>query len=321
MAKGEWRYLINQMLVCTKKNFKKAVKLSRYHDAQLLAAMNANPGDLDYALVYNRYHDLHQKLEDAYAAWGNSGGQQESGTLNVKQLLKLKTTKLNAVFNIVEQFYLPDSVRFKAIFPDLRKPFSGARSSIISAFNTLSLNIGADVNLGAALTIVDDYHKELSKANTSQTGSKGSVKNASDALEKARVGAMTGQYQDLGFFINKMPTATAAIKSLFDSETITDPAQVIWKGHLDALELHQVFIHTFMAGDIMRVKSIGSASVTVYLASTPGGTDSKGVVIDALKELKFDVALFAVADYNANRYLTIVNNSTTTETRFMVQLY
>jgi hypothetical protein len=147
------------------------------------------------------------------------------------------------------------------------------------------------------------------------------LKTASTAVETARVNAMTCQYQDVGFFINKMPNATAAIKILFDVETLTSPAQVIWKGHLDALELHQVLIHTVMAGDLIRCKSVGSASVTLYLASTPGGTDSTPVIIPALKELKFDVALFAVADYSVNRYLTIVNTDVAIETRFLVELY
>lgn len=321
MKKQEWHYVVNQFLTCTKKNFKKALKLSRYHDAQSFKAMNDNPGDAQYILAYTRYHIFHLDMETDYATWISLGGTQESSTLNIKQLLKLKTSKLNKWINTIEGFYPAGSVRHKAILPDLRAPFSGTRSLVIGAFKTLGINIGIDANLTTVRTEVNDYYSDLNIANTSQTGDKGSVTNASTQLEKSRVAAMTGQYQNLGLFIDKFPSDPKSISVLFDVETITNPAQVIWKGHLDAKELLQVLIHTFMDGDLIRCKSVGNAAVTLYLASTPGGIDSAPIVVDGLKELKFDVKLFGVTDYKTNRYLTIVNNSDSLETRFFIQLY
>ena len=319
-----WHYLINQMLNCTKTSFKKALKLSRYHDAKLLRAKNDNPTDTDYATVYNRYHIFHLALEAAYSDWKSKGGAQEAGTLNIKQLMKLMPAKIDRWWGSIINLYPADTVRFKALFPDLRSPFnSGTRSSRIAAVLTLSDNIGADVVLSAVKTETDTFWGQLNTANTGQTGDKGAVTAASILLEAARVAAMTGQYQNVGFFINKMPDASDAIANLFDVETITNPDQVIWKGHLDLNELHQVFIHTFMAGDMIRLKCLGITStdkITFYLASTPGGTDSTPITVLLNHQQTIDVTAFGVTDYNANRYLTVVNQSTG-ETRFMVQLY
>ena len=50
-------------------------------------------------------------------------------------------------------------------------------------------------------------------------------------------------------------------------------------------------------------------------------TDSKGITISAKQELKFTADSFGITDYTTHRYLTIVNNSATDETRFLVELY
>jgi len=325
MNKGLWHFLVNQMDNCTRKNFKKALKLSRYHDAALLKAMNDNPLDSDYATAYNRYHILHEELEVAYSAWKSQGGTQKGATLNVKQLLKLMPAKVNKWWGSIINVYDETTPRFTAIFPEKRKPFASnvSKSLRIAAVNTLSLNIGSDVLLTAQRAETGLFYSQLKAADTAQTGDKTALSNTSIALEKARYNAMTGQYRNLGFFIDKMPETPLLIKPLFDVATITNPDQVIWKGHLDFKEIFDIMEHTFMAGDEMRLKCTGitlTDSITFYLASTPGGIDSSPVTVLLNHEQKIDVTLFAVADYNANRFLTVVNNSTG-ETRFMVQLY
>jgi len=58
-----WQYLVNQFLNSTKKNYKKAVKLSNYHDADLNAKKATEPL---LVLIYNRYHPLHVTLVTEY---------------------------------------------------------------------------------------------------------------------------------------------------------------------------------------------------------------------------------------------------------------
>ena len=51
--KMTWQFLVNQFLVATRKSYKKALKLSNYHDAYLKKVMYENQGDPDWAILYN----------------------------------------------------------------------------------------------------------------------------------------------------------------------------------------------------------------------------------------------------------------------------
>jgi len=132
---------------------------------------------------------------------------------------------------------------------------------------------------------------------------------------------MQMQYADLGFLMNKLYQIPQEIKLFFDVETLTNPEQSIFKGHLDPLENHAVLVHKFAPDDAIRIKSTGNADVTVYLATTDNGTDSTGIVVTAHHELTVLASAFGVTNYDAGNHLTIVNNSATTETRFLIELY
>lgn len=317
-----WHFLENQFLVQTQKSFKKALILSNYHDAALKKAMDDIPGDPDWATLYNRYHPLHLDYVNAYNNWKSAGGAQEGETLNVDQLLALMTANITVWDEQISAVYSSTTPRYKAIFPDGRKPFqTGSKDTRITAVLTLSTNIGADAALALVKGKVDTYYTSLNTARTTQEGAKTGTKAGSTMVDQNRITAMQMQYADLGFLMNKLSTDTETIKIFFDVETLTDPAQTIWKGHLDPSENHPTLVHTFIATDEMRVKSTGNADITVYLATTAGGTDSTPIVITAKHEQTFQASAFGITDYTTHRYLTIVNNSNTTETRFLLELY
>jgi hypothetical protein len=317
-----WHYLENQFLNETEDSFKKAVKLCDYHDHELKRAMDDDPLDPDWATLYNRHHPLKIALTNEYNAWKSSGGSQESQTLNVKQLLKLMAGKVNNWDRRSQDFYADTTPRYKEIWPDLHKPFYGhGIEDRINAVNQLSINIGTDPVMITIKGEVDTYFGQLDTARTVQDGAKGAVKVHSTAVNFARIEAMTMQYGDMGFLMNKFYQNPTLVRVFHDVETLTDPDQTIWRGHLDALEVHPVLIHTFLNDDQMRVKITGDADATVYLATTEGGTDSAGLVITAHHERLITISDFGVGSLSTHRYLTIVNNSNTTETRFLVELY
>lgn len=317
-----WHFSINQFLVATKQNIKKAFKLSIFHDTHLKKRMDDNPGDTDYAFAYNRYHPLHIMLYTAYTSWKGKGGMQKGETLSVKQLLKLLPAKVNKIDLKIQDVHEKGSSRYVQLFPKAHKPFyRGSQDSRILALNVLSLTIGSETELAAVKTIVDAAYNELNDAKNRQEESKGTKIDSSVMVEAARVAAMVGQYQDVGFFINKFPTQPKLMESLFDISTLTNPDQVIWKGHLDILEIHALLIRTFEIGDKIRIKSLMKGDIGLYLASHPGGTDSAEVLCSGLHQITFDVALFEVENLKEHRYLTIVNKSATQETMFVVQLY
>jgi len=317
-----WHFSINQFLVATRDNIKKAYKLSLFHIFSLKQRMDANPGDADYAFAYNRYLPLHEALSNTYTVWKSKGGMQKGDTLSVKQLLKLLPGKINKIDLKIQDVHEKGSPRYVQLFPKAHKPFyRGSQISRIYALNAMSLSIGSEAALAAVKIMVDAAHTELNDAKGEQEGAKSSKTFSSNDMEKARKAAMIGQYQDVGFFINKFPTQPKLMEALFDVSTLTNPDQVIWKGHLDILEIHALLIHTFDIGDEIRLKSLMKADIGIYLASYPGGTDSEEVLCSGLHQITFDVALFEVEDLKEHRYLTIVNKSDTQETRFVVQLY
>ena len=72
-----WKYLSNQFTQETLRNFKKAMKLSNYHDAALAEAQLHDPAMVP---IYARYHPLHESLRQRYNAWKAAGGTQKGKT-------------------------------------------------------------------------------------------------------------------------------------------------------------------------------------------------------------------------------------------------
>jgi hypothetical protein len=317
-----WHYLSNQFQVATKKNYKKAVKLSTEHYDRLAAAKEEHSGDPDYAEAFERYKPFHDALVAAYQAWKSQGGMQKGDTLNVEQLLALLPGKVNKWDSKIQDVHDKDSPRYMQLFPQAHKPFyRGSQDSRINAVGQLSLTIGTEVALAAVKLLVDGANEELVAAKAEQTGAKEVKKEDSSEVEVARVQAMTAQYQNLGFFINKYPAEPNKIEPLFDVETLSRSEQTIWTGTLDPGEKYPTLINTFSDGDMMQLKSTGEAGVKAYLASTPGGTDSIAVSVESMLEKTFDVKDFGVTDYATHRYLTICNQSETIVTSFLVELY
>ncbi|MEI8202702.1 MAG: hypothetical protein WCH34_06795 [Bacteroidota bacterium] len=317
-----WLYLSNQFLIATRRNFRKAYKLSREHDSRVKNALDNNPADEDYQIIYNRYHPLHEDLSVHYSNWASKGGMQKGDTLNLKQLLKLLPAKMHRIDVRIQIVHEPETQAYEKLFPQMHKPFySGTQDSRILAVKTLITTIGDEVALAAVKADLIIIYNALESAKKVQTGAKKEKKTSSSTLEDSRVAAMTCMYQDLGLLINKFPSKPNMIEPFFDVETLTNPEQTIWKGQLDAKEVLPVLVHTFAAGDIIRLKSTGKGDIDAYLASTPGGTDSVKLSTTAKHEIRFDVAQFRVSNYKENRYLTLINASANEDTRFIIELY
>jgi hypothetical protein len=318
----KWHYLENQFEIGTRYSFKKAYKISLFHDTRLHDRATDHPTDTDYQEAYTEYHPLHLALSTAFSNWKAIGGLQKGETLTLTQLLALLPARINNIDAKIQVVHLKGSPRWVQLFPNKHLPFyTGSQNNRIKAVESLSTAIGSEPALAAVKTEVDAKYDELIVAKTSQISAIDYTDSASNILEKARVEAMECQYKNLGLFIHKFPQNPDLIESLFDVSTLTNPEQTIWKGHLEPLENHPTLIHTFESGDMIRLKSTGNGDIKAYLASTPGGVDSTPVEVTSHHELTFDVADFHVTNYAVNRYLTIINKSDTKETRFLVELY
>ena len=307
-----WKYLLNQFLTATRDNFKKALKLSNYHDAVLKSAMDATPSDPDLALLYNRYHPLHIAYIDGYTKWKNAGGTQEGQTLNMDQLLVLLVSKINKWDVKVQNVFDKTSPEYKTIFPDGRKPFGrGAINTRVIAVQGLGTALTAYPTLTAVKAQVDAFYLLLDAARDVQEAAKGGTKTSSQLLDEKRIAAMTMQYGNMGFLIGKYMNTPLLVAPFFELEVLRDHQQVLFTGVLDPGENEPVLIHTFASDDEIRFKLTGTGQAAFYLATTPGGIDSTPVILMGGAQQIVMASAFGITDYGTHRYLTAINSGTT----------
>ena len=317
----QWKYLENQFVSATANNYKKAVKLSNYHDADLNAKKATEPLLIP---IYNRYHPLHLALVNEYNAWKTAGGSQQGQTLNLSQLLDIAYDKV-PFWDVSVQgtgaTFMKGTPNYKAIFPNGRNPFSkGSIDERINAYDSLAKSMVPFAPLAPTMAQVAGVYKMLATARDTQSGAKGSVKTGSGKVETARIAAMTMQMRNLGFSMDAFWDKPTYIESMFDVQTLRESRQSIFTGTLDPLENEAVLIHTFLADDEVRLKNSGKEIITFYLATTPNGTDSDPVKVVPNSQVVTAVSAFGALEYGTHRYLTVVNQSPSETIQYEVKV-
>lgn len=312
-----WTYLVNQFINATKESYKKALKLSNYHDAALKTALDADPANPDWMLLYNRYHPVHLVYVDAYSQWKNAGGSQEGQTLNLEQHLELLVTKAARWDAQVQVVYDKKSVEYKTLFPNGRAPFTtGSYITRILALQTLGTALTPFAALIATKMEVDAFYTTIDTVRDTQEGTKGTTKSKSEQVEDKRIVAMTEQYRDLGYLINLKAEDPDTIAPFFELSILRNQRQSLFTGTLDTNENEPVLVHSFVADDELELEitqdppTPGIHTVSFYLATIAGGTDSTPVTIIAgIVKTKIQASAFGISDYGTHRFLTAVNNS------------
>lgn len=302
-----WRYLFNQFNTATAVSFKKALTLSTYHDASLqaLAATNAA-----FEPIYERYHPLHLVLETQYSAWRSAGGAQQGQTLGLEQQFNGVYGQLDDWDIAIQVVYRKTTPRYKAIFPNGRKPFrQGSMDQRINAFNTLSVNIGDDAALATIKAQADAAYATLNELRDSQQMAKSNLKGGSSELDEARIAAMDMQYRNLGFVMdNFYDDRETLCNRLFDLQTLREGEQSSFTATLDPEETEAVLVHHFLSSDQFRCRIDTDGPVSLYLASSAGATDSAAATLSSPAEALVPLSAFGPVDLNVHRYLTAVNN-------------
>lgn len=314
-----WQYSINQLLNGTKGNYRKALRLSNYHDAMLRKRMDDDPADPDWVTLYDRYHPIHTGYVAVYNTWLAAEGHSEGQTLNVSQLLKLLIQKVNnwdAQVQTVPGFE-KGTPAHRTVFPDSHRPFySGGRSMRIQAVETLAQAMLVHSALNAVRAQVEAFASQLAQAQSQKLGARGSTRNASVQVEAARIQLMTAQYRNLGFLMDKMAEQPAQIDPLFDLDTLRTGRQSVFTGTLAPGAKVTVFTRTLAQDDTLRLEATAQAeaaegdSIILHLASVPNGTDSMGIQVAAnAMALSVAPAQFGTVDLGTHRYLTAHNGS------------
>jgi len=324
-----WHYTSNQFIIATDDNLKKAVQLSNYHNSFLNGRMIDDPMDPDWALLYNRYNPFHTAYINEYSSWKVSGGVHEGHTVTLDQLLVLLIARVDTWDSQVKAVagFEKGSGPYQMLFPLGRKPFSnGAKDARIGAVKDLADAMIPYVPLVTVMGAVNMFFTQLVAARSAQTNAIGNTNFKSTSVNQRRIAAMTEQYRDLGFLINKTAELPDYINAFFDLNVLRESNQVRFTGTLDPSETEAVLIHTFMADDEIQLEIIGDPApapgtmVQFYLATTPGGTDSTAVAIEAnAAPTTITAAAFGITDYAAHRYLTAINTNAM-ELKYVVEL-
>lgn len=325
----DWHYLSNQLLKETEGSYKKAMQLSSYHNAILLARMTDEPTDPDWATLYNRYNPFHVSYSQLYTGWKRASGVQQGQTLGLDQLLKLLSTELDTWDAQIKSVpgYAKGSAGHESLFPYGRRPFhQRAKTTRIAAVETLAKALADHPALAAVKTTVDAFRTQLTTAQGAQMGALGNTRSKSKEVEQARKAVMTEQYRNLGFLIDKLAGTPKAIAPFFDLHVLRQSNQVRYTGTLAPEASKAVLTHTFMADDEVRIRVRSAAEapagtlVHFYLATIPVGTDSTPVEVEAdAAATVIPVSAFNISDHAAHRHLTAVN-ANGMELKYAVQL-
>jgi hypothetical protein len=312
-----WKYLTNQFLIATLRNFKKAMKLSNYHDAALAEAQLHDPALVP---IYARYHPLHEALRQRYNAWKAAGGTQKGKTSALEQKLDNLTPTINDWDARTQTVYPKGSPRYIELFPNGHRPFTnGSIEERINAFDSFSLAIGSDANpvMMAIKTEAIAKFSELDDARDKQAGAKGTKKVESGQLSEDVKNAMNMQYRNLGFcmdtFFDDLETIANA---LFDQQTLRDLQQTDYNISLNANETKNILRNTFLDDDELEIEitctetTPASASVSLYLATTASGTNSTAVnILINNGKIIITAEQFGNLNFGTHRFLNAVNNT------------
>ena len=316
-----WKYLVIQFLSVTNGNYKKAVKLSNYHDAALRAKAAQDPLLIP---IYNRYHVLHLLLIKEYNLWKSAGGIQEGHTLNVEQMLTIAYSNM-PLWDITIQGtgvdFMAGTPNYLSIFNDGKKPFmNGSIDGRINAYDTLAKNMVPFVPLASIMGEVETVFDTLDEARDVQLGAKSNLKTSSNNVEEARIKAMTMQWRNLGFCMDVYWENLPFIESLFDLETLREGRQVIFTGALAPAENKAVLTRTFTVTEQLRLNNNGNAEIFLYLGTSPNGIESDAIKLIANEERTLLASEFGALDFSKHRFLTAVNQNPDRATQYEVEL-
>ena len=316
--KKTWLYLQNPFFNCTKKNYKKAVKISTYTDAQLLAKI----ADPFYATLYAAYHPLHLALVAAYNTWKAQGGTQKGSTVTLVDLLAQLSPGKSGVWNRAVQLLYPvGSAIYTAIFPKKMKPFyTGTQTDRINAVSQLEIALTGRTPLATTLSDVTAFSTSLSTAETAQSGSMGTTTTASTNVETARVNAMVMLYSILGQCMGQFAATPRLITVLFNLNVIRNTMQTIFTGGLKKSAFETIAQRTFELTDTIDAGNDGASLLGFYLAENAGDGPAGYTVINVLSTKTGTIPITDFVGNTTNNFLCVVNLSDTLGGHFNVNV-
>ena len=313
MITAKLQYAIDQFVNQTKGSNEKAFKMILFHDSRLKIYKELFPLDQEYIKMYDRTHPLMLDVESRFNSISAVEWDQWAQTGTVNNFVKSLQGSLGKAHdweNRTAAIYgIANPMRFKQIWGEGLKKFNGTNAEAIGALKSLSDAIGADANplMIAIKAEVDAAYAIGNPAHHTQEEKMGTTDLKISQLHAACRAAMKMEYRNAGLLMDKFSENENDIQSSFhDMELLQSKQQTSWDITLGDREIKDVATRTQVPSSKFRATATGGTAL-MYLASTPGGTDSTPVELTDLLEKKFTAAAFEVTDYAVNRHITVVN--------------
>ena len=303
-----WSYGLNPFYNVSKRNFKKAVKISTYTDAQLFA----RKADPFFGPLYLSYHEFHLNLVAAYNTWKAQGGTQKGSTalLDIK-LGELSPGKIGEWDLSIQGVFKKKTPGYIAILPNGHKPFqTGEKIMRINAIEQLKKNLTGIVALTAVLTDVTTFYDEIVLANTTQQGNKGTKYSYSAAILLIIKTTMEELYAILGDCMRHYKLNSVEVEYIFDMEAIRNRLQSIFTSIVPVNGHALVVERALLPTDSFDAIVDGAVSLGFYRAINKTDSSNGYTVINVDSMVNKTIMGSDFKADIANKYLCVVNTST-----------
>jgi len=312
-----WHFLLNVFEIVTGGSFRLGLRISQYH----LGALQAHISIALVLTLYNNYLLVHNDYNNAYSVWKTAFGKQLSKTQKVNKLLKkLSGTKIRKWDSAIQQVYEVDTVEYKALLPDGRKPFQqGTQTERKAAVKTLSDAIDGDFLLATVKTDVDAFYTELGDALTEQKNAISATETASNACEAQRVLMCAEQYGNLGALMQYYKNTPEEVEAYFDLRVLRNGLQVIFLGHVKKLGVHTIVQRTIEATDQILLENDGVTELRFYLSDTKNGAIG-ATFFSVAAGRHATVSASDLGDVTTQHFLIVYNPDTINRREFTVEM-
>jgi hypothetical protein len=298
-----WSFEQNPFLNATTNSFRRAARIDLTH----FNAISEQAGTPFFDNLITFYKPPHDEFVAAYAHWIKETNKQQGLTQLVNDLFENLSGEQIRQWDIaIQNVYDINTPNYKGLLPNRRTTFQNAnQTDRIAAVAALAENIGSDAALQTLKTAVLAFSVQLTKAIDDQKKAIKATKDASDAVEKARVNICEAQYANLGALMQHFYKSTNGIGQYFDLLSIRRGTQKSFEGETNPLQTKNVFKKTFKPGTKLLIRNDGPTELQFFNAQQKKDTKSgKPLLVAAGQEVTVKVE--DVFDLT-NSYLNVAN--------------
>ncbi len=311
-----WIFLKNTFLTSTEDSYRQCRKIGDY----TLNALQAQSSHAFFLNLYTNFLPFMTAYHTKYDAWLAQLGTQKGKTNSLNVLLRSLQSEKIARWDIqIQTLYPQNSSEYIALLPHRRSPFqTGSQVDRIAAVSALSINLTGITALSATKTDVDAFLLLLTNAFNDQKAHINTTHVDSTALDAARVAVCIELYGILGALMTHFKTNPIDADNFFDTESIRNHEQVLFRHNLHSDELRLALTHTFIAGEDIRL--INQGNTTLHFALCAAENDPIGSTFVSVNAHDETIVAIEALGSISSRFLKVKNMSATEGGRYTIML-